>query len=238
MGDGPYGDLVTQLAESGLALRGGFAFCGGADAPAGPSGKPARALVLIGNIGGAMWPHFSQWLEGQGQGRSHPLDEWTRQTVGPIAATAGARAVFPSDKPYHPFQRWAMRAEGLKPSPMGILMHPDYGPWHAYRAALLFDAEVSIHLPHEVIHPCDQCVGRPCLNTCPVGAYTANGFDVDGCAAHLGAPDLEARPHGGCSARNACPTGSAYRYGPAQQAFHKAAFLRARLQPAGRQAAD
>ena len=37
-----------------------------------------------------------------------------------------------------------MRAEGLKPSPIGILMHPQFGLWHAYRGALLFDVEIEL----------------------------------------------------------------------------------------------
>ncbi len=31
-----------------------------------------------------------------------------------------------------------MAAEGLKPSPLGLLMHPEYGLWHGYRGAILF----------------------------------------------------------------------------------------------------
>ena len=69
-----------------------------------------------------------------------------------------------------------MRAEGLKPSPLGILMHPEYGLWHAYRGALLFDVEISIQVPHEPIHLCDLCIGKPCLKSCPVDAYSDAGF--------------------------------------------------------------
>ena len=29
-----------------------------------------------------------------------------------------------------------MRAEGLKPSPLGVLVHPDFGLWHGYRGAI------------------------------------------------------------------------------------------------------
>lgn len=223
--------LSSALALHGLAPRGGFVFGADEAAPAALSGKPARSLLLVGNVGGAMWPPFSRWHETEGRGRDHPLDAWARLVIEPVAAASGARAVYPSDKPWHPFQRWAMRAEGLKPSPLGVLMHPDYGLWHAYRAALLFDVDVSIQQSRAENHYCDQCVGRPCLTTCPVGAYSVDGFDVAACAAHLRAPDLEARPHGGCSARNACPVGGDHRYSPAQQAFHKAAFLRARTEP-------
>lgn len=220
--------LTDRLAGLGLALRGGFVFADGEEAPAGPSGAPAKSLLLVGNIGPAMWPEFAAWLDRQPDVMAAPLDTWTVEMVGGLAETFGARAVYPSDKPWHPFQRWAMRAEGLKPSPMGILMHPEYGLWHAYRAALLFDVEVESKAPQAMIHPCDQCVDQPCLTTCPVGTYSFSGFDAAACAAHLRSPDLEVRTDGGCSARNACPVGPAHRYAPEQQAFHQRAFLRAR----------
>lgn len=220
--------LAEGLAPFGLFLRGGFVFGDDDDAPAGPDGKPARSLLLVGNVGGSLWPAFSAWSAEEGRTVDHPLDAWTRLLVDPVAQTVGARAVYPFEKPWQPFQRWAMRAEGSRPSPLGILMHPEFGLWHAYRAALLFDVEVENQVPRATIHPCDQCVDKPCLTTCPIGAYKLSGFDVAACSTHLRSPALEDRPHGGCSARNACPVGAAYRYSPEQQAFHHAAFLRAR----------
>ena len=66
-----------------------------------------------------------------------------------------------------------MRAEGLKASPLGILMHPEYGLWHAYRGALLFDealaAEDLNQEPENPIHLCALCDRKPCLDACPVG---------------------------------------------------------------------
>ena len=78
-----------------------------------------------------------------------------------------------------------MRAEGLRPSPLGILMHPQYGLWHAYRGALLFDVDVSIEAPRAVIHLCDLCDGKPCLKSCPVGAYSQTGFAYQDCLGHV-----------------------------------------------------
>src|SRR4030095_137820 len=40
--------------------------------------------------------------------------------------------------------RWAMRAEAVAPSPLGILIHPDYGLWHAYRGALAFAERLAL----------------------------------------------------------------------------------------------
>src|SRR5262245_26774885 len=134
-------DLVVAaigeaLGVDGLILRGGFAFDRHEAAPLGPSGTPARSVLLVGQAGGAPWPHFLTWRAAQPAELENPLDSWAREVIGAVAAEFGARAVSPSDRPYLPFQQWAMRAEGLKPSPLGILMHPVFGLWHAYRAAL------------------------------------------------------------------------------------------------------
>lgn len=216
--------ISSLLQTHGLILRGGFAFGAREAAPAGPSGGPARSLLLVGQAGGAPWPHFLRWRETQPAEIGNPLDTWSREVIGAVAREFGARAVSPSDRPYLPFQQWAMRAEGLKPSPLGILMHPEYGLWHAYRGALLFETEIAIEQPRDVIHLCDSCREKPCLEACPVGAYRAAGFDHSACLEHVRGSRGASCRDGGCLDRNACPYGTQYRYGAAEQAFHMAAF--------------
>jgi ferredoxin len=159
------------------------------------------------------------------------LDTWSRAVIGRVAERFDARAVSPSDRPYLPFQQWAMRAEGLKPSPLGVLMHPEYGPWHAYRGALLFDDPgVALELralnqaARAPIHLCDLCVGKPCRKACPVDAHAGDEFAYQTCLSHVRAPAGEACMTGGCLDRNACPYGATYRYSAEQQAFHMRAF--------------
>ncbi|TIR48865.1 MAG: hypothetical protein E5X26_05025, partial [Mesorhizobium sp.] len=156
----------------------------------------------------------------------NPLDTWSREVIGAVAQAFGARAVSPSDRPYLPFQQWAMRAEGLKPSPLGILMHPQYGLWHAYRGALLFEEEIFLPEPREAIHLCDTCVEKPCMNSCPVDAYSEQGFAHEACLGHVRGPGGGLCRTSGCLDRNACPYGADYRYPPEVQAFHMAAFAR------------
>jgi hypothetical protein len=155
------------------------------------------------------------------------LDSWTRRMVEPIAARFGARALFPfGGPPWHPFQRWAKRAEGLRASPLGILIHPDFGLWHAYRAALLFDTPIA--LPERAVpgHPCDSCIDKPCLSTCPVGAITPAGYDSEGCARHVASPTGSDCRSGGCLARRACPVGRDHLYPARAMGFHMAAFIK------------
>lgn len=217
-------DIAAALNEHGLTLRGGFVFEEGDDAPFGLSARPAKSVLLVGQAGAASWPHFLRWRLSQPEGLKNPLDTWSREVIGEVAAEFGARSVSPSDKPYLPFQQWAMRAESLMPSPLGILMHPEYGLWHAYRGALLFDAEIEVEAPQKPIHLCDLCDGKPCLKSCPVEAYSSAGFAYQECLGHVhGAIGGPCRT-GGCLDRNACPFGVAYRYPAEVQAFHMASF--------------
>ena len=220
------GEIATALAANGLILRGGFRLTDGETAPAGPFGAAAKSVLLVGQAGAASWPHFQRWLGEQPRDIANPLDTWSREVIGTVAIEFGARAVSPSDRPYLPFQQWAMRAEGLKPSPLGILMHPTYGLWHAYRGALLFEDEIPLPDAHGAIHLCDICVEKPCLKSCPVDAYSGQGFAHEACLGHVRSPLGAPCRSGGCLDRNACPYGTSFRYPPEVQAFHMAAFAR------------
>jgi hypothetical protein len=224
-------DLAAALQRHGMLIRGGFAL--DADDERGLAGFPdlagetrGRSLVLVGNAGPALYDAF--FGAGLAPG-DNPLDDWTRRVIAPIAGRFGARPAFPSDgPPWLPFQRWAMRAEGVKPSPLGVLIHPEFGLWHAYRAALIFDRVLDLPAPPVPAHPCDSCVGRPCLSSCPAGAVTAQGYAVDNCAPHVASRDGKACRSIGCLARRACPVGADHLYPDRAMAFHMAAFLRGR----------
>ena len=223
-------EIEAVLAPYGLHPRGVARFADGAGGPLLDDGQAARVVLLIGNIGGSMWQAFSNWraLEGN-RACADPLDHWSKQVIGDLAAKTGATAYFPSNPPYQPFQRWAMSAEGLRPSPLGILIHPEFGLWHGYRGALGFAEDIferekaSVNAPP---HPCDDCTGRPCLAACPVAAVTADRFDVAACRQFLAS---EAGREGcmdkGCLARAACPVGSHYRYPEGQLRFHMKALV-------------
>jgi hypothetical protein len=219
--------IAAALSRHGLLLRGGFDFDEGEERPAGPSGLPASSVLLVGSAGAGWWGGFQRWVDGQIEVAADPLDSWVREIVGRIAVAAGARLVMPNDRPYAPFQQWAMRAEGLKPSPIGLLMHPAYGLWHAYRAALLFDEPVADEVtlkPDEPILLCDACRGKPCMNSCPVGAHSTAGVAYRDCLDHVrGSGGARCRA-GGCLDRNACPEGTDWRYPPHVQAFFQRAF--------------
>jgi ferredoxin len=212
--------LISALAAHGLILRGGFH-----TAPEDGLEAGVATVLLVGNAGPAMWAAFSADMpEGP-----DPLDAWTRATIDPIAAGFGAQVAYPFEgPPYLPFQRWAVRCDDVHPSPIGVLVHPVYGPWHAYRAAVLLAERIELPAPVRSPSPCAACAAKPCLTACPVGAFSPAGYDVPACTTHIrsrSGTDCVAR---GCLARHACPVGTAFRYDDAQSAFHMAAFERAR----------
>ena len=97
--------------------------------------------------------------------------------------------------------------------------------WHAYRGALLFAERLKLPEQRSAPSPCESCPDKPCLNTCPVGAFTPGGYDVAGCRAHIGKPEGSDCLGFGCLARRACPVGQDYLYEPAQARFHMQKFL-------------
>jgi hypothetical protein len=215
-------EIEHALQSAGLTPRGAFHPAASDGVPPLAAGAPARSVVLAGNAGPQMWRAFDAARAAGGM----TLDAWSVQVLTELAARLDARAVFPFEPPYLPFQRWAMRAEACHPSPLGLLIHPDYGLWHGYRGALLFAAAVDLPPPDRRASPCAGCADRPCLTACPVGAFDPAGYDVPACARHLAGAPEPACMDIGCLARHACPIGRSYRYAPEQARFHMLSFLR------------
>jgi hypothetical protein len=82
--------IGEALAVHGLIVRGGFSFRPEEQVPPGPSGMPARAVVLVGQAGASAWPHFLAWRERQPKALRDPLDTWAREVIGAAAAQVGA----------------------------------------------------------------------------------------------------------------------------------------------------
>jgi hypothetical protein len=194
----------------------------------------AQFVVLIGNAGPEMFRRFARERDPQ----SDKLDDWCRLVIGALARDLDALAVFPFDKPAHPFLTWARRGGAGHISPLGLNIHPHYGLWHAYRAALLFPVAFDLPPLSAGPRPCDSCRDKPCLSACPVHAFSPQGFALETCIDHISSAAGEACMTGGCLARRACPVGTAHAYAPAQQQFHMKAFLAARLQARGLSPAD
>jgi hypothetical protein len=208
--------IERALESHGLILRGGFH---PENDEAGLEG--IGTVVLVGNAGPAMWEAFMPHIDAE----RNSLDRWTKRVIDRIAEKFGARVIYPFGPEAPPFQRWAIRAETVYPSPLGILIHPEYGLWHAYRAALLLSEQLDLPPHSTASSPCDSCAEKPCLSACPVSAFAGTNYDVAACASHLAGAEQTCLAVG-CLARNACPIGEKWRYREAQIVFHMAAFNR------------
>src|SRR6202046_3107385 len=107
----------------------------------------ARTIVVIGNGGGALWEalkaHAARnpgWWN-----RENPLDDFTREVVERDLAAPIRESGLQCTTVY-PFMNNARTLSFIElgkvagiagPSILGVTVHPIYGPWIAFRAALL-----------------------------------------------------------------------------------------------------
>ncbi len=221
--------IIDAVAETGLKVFGGFH-----PEPADQVPGNAKTLILAGNAGPGMWAAFAAAVSAvERLEAENPLDDWTTRVLGEAAGGLSAVALFPfTGPPYLPFQGWALRAGGVFQSPIGPLIHPEYGLWHAYRGALAFAERLDLPDPPGGPSPCESCADKPCLVACPVNAFTPShgekaDYDVPACIGHIASKAGETCITGSCLARRACPVGQGYVYGPEQARFHMEKFVKA-----------
>lgn len=109
---------------------------------------------------------------------------------------------------------------------LGLVIHPEFGPWVSLRGVVATALDVPISVPLEAYDPCGPC-SRPCLTTCPAGAYRpGHGFDFVRCARHrLAEIPLADHCADACHARRACVVGTEHAYGAAEQQHRHRASL-------------
>lgn len=220
---------MTAFSGAAALDRAGFqlqAVLAVADLPAewGAGLGDYRQLILFGHRGQRLW----EAVAAAGGGGPDPIDDYTRHTVDAWLADhlPGVRhtLLYPAlpGVPL-PAVNFAGLGEWLgwqRPSPLGLGIHPDWGTWFAYRAAVLADSVLPLSVRVVPTRPCDRCSGKPCVSACPAGAVSESGFKGRDCASWRLAP--ESRCAGDCAARRACPVGPAHRYGD-EQMRHAAA---------------
>lgn len=217
-------EIDRLLAGTGLFVRGAFHPAPEDGVRALADGRAAETVVLVGNAGKALWTAFRRdipTIAGK-----DPLDTWVDAHLERAASALDAEIVFATRKPWPPIQRWAMKAGGVHRSPIGILIHPEFGLWHVYRGALLFARKLALPSAPASESPCDTCAKKPCLTACPADAFQPDRFDMLACVGHVESPKGKACTTGGCLARRACPVGRPHAYVAEEGAFHMAAVVR------------
>lgn len=220
----PRSTVESRFSAAGTAVA----------ASANPMKTPAamhpgyRVSVLLGSPGRAFWSRFraaapqspsiaanslDRYTEGVVEGLCGQLRQWDRSAV----------AVYPfrHARQLLGFQWLLGDTPWTRTAPFGVTIDPQYGPWFAWRAAVLTRLAWPAS-PLPAASPCALCPA-PCVAACPSGAVDKAGFDWRTCAAYrLG----EETCRESCLARLACPVGSDYRYVDEQFHYHYRASLR------------
>lgn len=189
---------------------------------------PSVALV-IGNTR-RLWPLFVEAFATTSLGdEAHPLDAYSRKHIGAAAEeVASALGVewetrFSFDPPPRTvaIQRLAVLAGAAELAPIGLCIHPLYGPWFSLRAAVVLalpGPAASTSAP-----TCSACREKPCMGPREkVMAMGAAGVSRDLLAEHW---------ETWLAMRDACPVGREVRYSDRQIRYHylkERSLLRAR----------
>jgi hypothetical protein len=198
--------------------------------------REARSIVVLANGGGDFWCAYRAFAEARPgwRARDNPLDDFTREVVerdiAPRVRAASARCTttypFVGDAPTLNFVELGRIAGLGGPSIVGVLVNPIYGPWVAFRAALLIDAALDAPGDAAGFDPCPGCIPRSCIAACPTGAVRhPAGWDIVGCLTYRVEREPDCAP--GCHARAACVLGPEHRYPDDELAYHQMRALRA-----------
>ncbi len=189
----------------------------------------AKSIVVVANGGGALWAALKRhaeespgWMD-----RDHPLDDFTsaivEKQIAPAIRASGARCtvLFPflQGKRTLNFIELGKAAGVAGPSILGVLIHPKFGPWMAFRAAILVDQLIDEPGEARDYNPCPTCESRACISTCPTGAVSfPSGWDIPRCVAYRIEAEADCRAR--CHSRVACVVGPEHRYPDDELAHH------------------
>jgi hypothetical protein len=191
--------------------------------------RKVRSIIVVGNGGGDFWRAYTAhaaanpgWYQ-----RENPLDDFTRVVVEGTL-TPAVRAQDVCCTPIYPFVGGARTLNFMQlgklaglggPSIVGVLVHPDFGPWIAFRAALLVNVAIEAAGAALGFDPCPQCTARSCVKACPAEAVSSvTGWDLQRCLTHRVELEADCAPR--CHARVACVLGPQHRYPDDELAYH------------------
>ena len=208
-------NLIGDLEGHGLRIS-------GITPPSADDNLPdwATAIALISPKEPQFWSHFCgspEWRDG----RSDPVDRWSKRVLGEVAAAYDGVAYFPfGGAPFHPFYSWAIRSGAFCASPVAFLADGTAGLFTSFRGAIaLRDAPKVVLAPP----PCATCLAKPCVTACPASALVPAGYDVAACHGYLAGTEGADCLNNGCAVRRSCPIGSSQRP-PAQSAYFMSEF--------------
>ncbi len=203
--------IASEGARADLRVLGGFH-------------EGGETILMLGpDEPNGFWARFCESPEAR-DGQPNPMDRWSKRVITALADQFGVQAVFPfGGPPYHPFFTWALQTQRIHQSPVKFLVHDEAGRWDSFRGALRLSTRIE--QPAPPAHPCEACVEKPCLTSCPVGAMSGDNYDVPACKSYLASDEGTTCMAAGCRVRATCPISQSWGRVDAQSAFHMAAFL-------------
>jgi len=189
--------------------------------------KGAKSAIVIGNAGRNFWNAYTVFLEANPdypKDSARALDNYTADAVRKVSKDLDEngisnRLIFyweQVDGRFVPLMRLAEQAGMGKPGKIGVMIHPEYGPWLAYRAVILTTVELEPTAPLIDFNPCDDCEA-PCVPACTGESMSDTGWDMNKCTM---AKVVNKDCAKACAARWECVLGQNYRYPPEEIAYH------------------
>lgn len=203
-----YSAIRTASAKHGLAILGGFH----------PS---ADETLLLFGPNPDFWAVLSASPEAD---HPDPVDRWSERVILLLAEQFNATPDVPfGGPPFAPFLQWALACGRCWSSPVGMLVHDQYGLMVSFRGAMTLPNRITLPaLPGQ--SPCKTCATQPCRRACPVKALGKQGYDTARCHDFLDSSADQSCLSQGCAARRACPHSP--KRPNAQSAHHMAYFHR------------
>lgn len=128
-----------------------------------------KTICLVGAGGPTFWSHLPHPLQGP-----HPIDHYSIKVLREFAdfhLNGNIEFLFPHESITLPLQRLGRALGPAQPTPSGIDMCSEYGPWFAYRAVFLTSHEIKVSSLQTFQSPCEGCFEKLCLVDrihCPV----------------------------------------------------------------------
>jgi epoxyqueuosine reductase QueG len=221
---GEYERAQSLLDAAGLNLRGvasiaRYDACVPAAWRAEHCLPAARSAVVVAAGGRRLFSAFRTARATGARVGNGELDAHVRAVVARAAECIAGRDLYAWERRGGAFADFVAlgRTVGLgAPSRLGLLLHPQYGPWMSIRAVVLTPLVLSPDAPQAGFDPCHGCAA-PCADVCPGGALAGARFDVAACGATRRREPACALA---CAARRACVLGRNDQYTAAAEAHH------------------
>lgn len=187
---------------------------------------PTGTVLVVGSGGTHFWDQFVEHLRLHPHHlteQPHPLDHFLELSLHlhqPVIQAGGDTRVIPithNTPIFLDVRKLALASGQGTLSPVGLLLHPEFGLWWALRVVIFTEVEVppSLPLPSS---PCVPCPA-PCISACPAGAVQSSGFVFDRC--QLQHQQSQTCTYT-CHARNACIVAPQHTYRELQSLYHNA----------------